>query len=81
VVIHVDDLLLLGNKEIIQKVKSQLSSQFDRKDLGAANFILGMKIKKDHLNKKLWLNQRITLRRYCRGLECKNVNLLVLLLL
>jgi hypothetical protein len=28
------------------------------KDLGVANFILGMEIKRDHANKKLWLNQR-----------------------
>jgi hypothetical protein len=28
------------------------------KDLGVANFILGMEIKRDHANRKLWLNQR-----------------------
>jgi hypothetical protein len=28
------------------------------KDLGAANFILGMEMKRDRANKKLWLNQR-----------------------
>jgi hypothetical protein len=28
------------------------------KDLGVANFILGMEIKRDRANKKLWLNQR-----------------------
>ena len=28
------------------------------KDLGAAKFILGMEIKRDHANMKLWLNQR-----------------------
>jgi hypothetical protein len=28
------------------------------KDLGAANFILGMEIKRDCANRKLWLNQR-----------------------
>ena len=39
-------------------MKSQLSSKFDRKDLGAANFILGMEIRRDHANRKIWLNQR-----------------------
>eukprot|EP00253_Pinus_taeda_P014963 PITA_14963 len=45
-VLYVDDMLLVGNdKEIIQDLKTQLSSKFDMKDLGAANYILGMKLK------------------------------------
>jgi hypothetical protein len=58
-VLYVDDILLIGNnKEIIHDVKTQLSSKFDMKDLGAANFILGMEIKRDQANRKLWLNKR-----------------------
>jgi hypothetical protein len=58
-VLYVDDMLLIGNKkEIIQDVKTQLSSKFDMKDLGASNFILGMEIKRDRKRRKLWLNQR-----------------------
>jgi hypothetical protein len=35
-VLYLHDMLLIGNnKEIIQDVKTQLSSKFDRKDLGA----------------------------------------------
>eukprot|EP00253_Pinus_taeda_P002930 PITA_02930 len=52
-------MLLVGNeKEIIQDLKTQLSSKFDKKDLGAANYILGMEIKRDRAKRKLWLNQR-----------------------
>ena len=41
-------MLLIGNnKEIIEDVKTQLSSKFDMKDLVASNFILGMEIKRD----------------------------------
>jgi phosphoribosyl-AMP cyclohydrolase len=59
VVLYVDDMLLVGNNmDVIKEVKSQLSSKFDMKDLGAANFIMGMEIKRDHANRKLWLNQR-----------------------
>jgi hypothetical protein len=59
VVLYVDDMLLVGNNmDVIKEVKSQLSSKFDMKDLGAANFIMGMEIKRDHENRKLWLNQR-----------------------
>eukprot|EP00253_Pinus_taeda_P030075 PITA_30075 len=52
-------MLLVGNdKEIIQDLKTQLSFKFDMKDLGAANYILGMEIKRDQAKRKLWLNQR-----------------------
>jgi hypothetical protein len=48
VVLYVDDMSLIGNnKEIIKEVKTQLSSKFDMKYLGAANFILGTEIKRD----------------------------------
>eukprot|EP00253_Pinus_taeda_P022152 PITA_22152 len=62
-------MLLVGNdKEIIQDLKTQLSSKFDIKDLGAANYILGMEIKRDRAKRKLWLNQRkyveTTLQRF-----------------
>jgi hypothetical protein len=59
VVLYVDDMLLVGNNmDVIKEVKSQLSSKFDMKDLDDANFILGMEIKRDRANRKLWLNQR-----------------------
>eukprot|EP00253_Pinus_taeda_P005006 PITA_05006 len=45
-----------GKKEL--DLKTQLSSKFDMKDLGAANYILGMEIKRDRAKRKLWLNQR-----------------------
>eukprot|EP00253_Pinus_taeda_P034792 PITA_34792 len=52
-------MLLVGNdKEIVQDLKTQFSSKFDMKDLGAANYILGMEIKRDRAKRKLWLNQR-----------------------
>ena len=41
--LSVNGMLLIGNnKDVIKEVKSQMSSKFDMKDLGAANFILGM---------------------------------------
>src|ERR1700755_652882 len=58
-VLYVDDMLLVGNdKEIIQDLKTQLSSKFDMKDLGVVNYILGMEIKRDQTKRKLRLNQR-----------------------
>ena len=59
VVLYVDDMLLVGNNmDFINEVKMQLSSKFDMKDLGAANLILGMEIKINHVHRKLWLHQR-----------------------
>jgi hypothetical protein len=53
-ILYVDDMLLIRNdKEIIQVVKTQLSFKLDMKDIGTANFILGMKIKRDHEYRKL----------------------------
>jgi hypothetical protein len=53
-VLYVDDMLLVGNNiDVIKEVKSQLSSKFDMKDIGVANFILGMEIKRDRANRKL----------------------------
>ena len=56
---YVDDVLLVGNdKEIVHNLKTRLSSKFDMKDIGAANYILGMEIKRNREKRKLWLNQR-----------------------
>ena len=57
-VLYVDDILLIGNDVgVMSSVKVWLSSQFDMKDLGEANFILGIKLWQDHKNKMLGLSQ------------------------
>ena len=62
-VLYVDDMLLIGNnKEIIQDVKTQLSSKFYMKDLGASNFILGMEIKRDRKKKETPFKSKKTCR-------------------
>ena len=57
-VLYVDDILLIGNDVgVMPSVKVWLSSQFDIKDLGEANFILGIKLWRDRKNKMLGLSQ------------------------
>ena len=57
-VLYVDDILLIGNDVgVMSSVKVWLSSQFDMKDLGDANFILGIKLWRDRKNKMLCLSQ------------------------
>ena len=54
--LYVDDMLVGNNMDVIKEMKSQLSSKFYMKYLNDANFILGMEIKRDRANMKLWLN-------------------------
>jgi len=42
---------------LINKLKSQLSREFEMKDLGAAKKILGMEIQRDRKAGKLYLSQ------------------------
>jgi hypothetical protein len=51
-------LLVKNNMDVIKKVNMQLSSKFNMRDLGAANFIMGIEIKRDRAVIKLWLNRR-----------------------
>jgi hypothetical protein len=52
--LYVDDMLLIrNNMNAIKEVKKHLSSKFDMKYLGAANFILGMDIMRDRKAKNL----------------------------
>ena len=54
--LYVDDILLIGNDAgVMSLVKVWLSSQFDMKDLGESNFILGIKLWRDRKNKMLGL--------------------------
>jgi hypothetical protein len=58
VALYVDDMLLIGNNmDAINEVNKKLSSNFDIKDLDAANFNLGMESKRDQSARNIWLNQ------------------------
>jgi len=58
-ILYVDDILLIGNDvAVLSTIKVWLSSQFDIKDLGEANYVLGIKITRDRRNMILSLSQR-----------------------
>lgn len=63
--LYVDDILIAGqDAKLICKLKKELSSVFDMKDLRGAKQILGMRIIRDLLNfKKLWLSQQKYIER------------------
>ncbi|GJX87625.1 retrovirus-related pol polyprotein from transposon TNT 1-94 [Tanacetum coccineum] len=57
--LYVDDMLVAGpNKDRINKLKAQLAREFEMKDLGPANKILGMQIHRDRVSRKIWLSQK-----------------------
>jgi len=46
--LYIDDMLIASKgKSLISKLKSQLSREFEIKDLGAIKKIVGMKIQRD----------------------------------
>ena len=56
-VLYADNILLIGNDVgVMSSVKVWLSSLFDMKNLGEANFILGIKLWRDRKNKMLGLS-------------------------
>ena len=66
--LYVDDILLAGNDmEMIIATKWWLSSNFEMKDMGEADFILGVKILKDCSKKLLGLSQQTYIKKV---LEC-----------
>jgi hypothetical protein len=76
--LYVDDMLIAA-KDMgeVQKVKDQLSSEFDMKDLGAAKKILGMEIIRDRKARKLYLSQRGYVQKVLRRFnmsEAKSVS-------
>lgn len=46
------------NMHKINHLKALLTREFELKDLGGANYILGMSIHRDKENMKIWLSQK-----------------------
>ncbi|KAH9670456.1 hypothetical protein KPL70_016992 [Citrus sinensis] len=76
--LYVDDMLVAGpNKDRIQELKAQLAREFEMKDLGPANKILGMQIHRDRNNMKIWLSQKNYLKKILRCFnmqDCKSIS-------
>ena len=57
-ILYVDDILLIRNDFEMSKVKIQLATQFQMKDLGEAQYVIGIKIIRDRKNKIIALSQK-----------------------
>lgn len=61
--LYVDDILLAGNDmEFLMTIKKWLSSHFEMKDMGEADYVLGVKIYRDRSRKLLALSQESYIR-------------------
>ena len=57
-VLYVDDILLIENDvRLLSSFKIWLSTQFQMKDLGKAQYILGVKVIRDRKNRKIAFSQ------------------------
>lgn len=62
--LYVDDILVVcPNKDQVQELKAQLVREFDMKDMGPTNKILGMQIDRDKRDRKFWLSQMNVLNK------------------
>ena len=73
-------LVVCPNKDRIKELKAQLAREFDMKDLGPANKILGMQIHRDRNNRKIWFSQKNYLKKVLRRFnmqDCKPISTLL----
>ena len=71
-VLYVDDILLIGNDiEVLSSVKGWLQKQ-DMKDLGEANYILGIRLLRDRKNKVLALSQDLYIDKILARFRMEN---------
>ncbi|GAQ79929.1 hypothetical protein KFL_000420010 [Klebsormidium nitens] len=61
-VVWVDDSLVIGTPAAVEETKEALSAVFDIRDLGDANFFLGMEIERDRVIKTLKLTQKRSIK-------------------
>ena len=70
-VLYVDDMLIAAeNKSDVQKLKGLLKAEFEMKDLGAAQKILGMEICRDRSKGKLFLSQKGYIQKILSRFAC-----------
>ncbi|KAL0461128.1 UNVERIFIED_CONTAM: Retrovirus-related Pol polyprotein from transposon TNT 1-94 [Sesamum latifolium] len=73
--LYVDDILLAGNNmEMIVATQKWLSSTFEMKDMGEAEYILGVKIHRDRSKKFLSLSQETYIKRIIERFCMHNAN-------
>ncbi|GKV05988.1 hypothetical protein SLEP1_g17933 [Rubroshorea leprosula] len=71
--LYVDEMIIVGNNHTyVSTLKAQLAGEFDMKELGTVNQILGMKVFRDRKDTKIWLNQKNYIERVLRRFNIQN---------
>ena len=72
-VIYVNDILLIGNDvDVLTSVKFWLAKQFDMKDLGKANYVLGIQLFRDRKNKMIAISQNSYIDKVLKKFSIQN---------
>ena len=75
--LYVDDIFLAGNDmETIIATKGWLSSNFEMKDMGEVDYILGVKILRDRSKKLLGLPQQTYIKKVLEHFQMHNCKLI-----
>ena len=62
--LYVDDMLIAAKSQVeIDRLKAQLSKEFEMKDLGEAKKLLGMESNRDKERGKIWLSHKQYLQK------------------
>nr|GEX49786.1 retrovirus-related Pol polyprotein from transposon TNT 1-94 [Tanacetum cinerariifolium] len=76
--LYVDDMLVAcPNKDRINKLKAHLTREFEMKDLGPANKILGMQIYRDRVSMKIWLSQKSYVKKILQRFNMQDLGSLM----
>jgi hypothetical protein len=71
--LYVDDMLLASNDiRYLTQIKDWLSSQFEMKDLGEAEFVLGVRIIRDRAKRQLALSQQSYIEKILKHFQMEN---------
>lgn len=81
ITLYIDDMLFINNsKDVICDLKSELLTQFYMKVLGVKKYILGMDIKRDIVDIRIWLRLskylNYMLQCFCM-VNCRTLSVLI----
>ena len=73
VALYVNDMLILANDmRAIQEIKDSLSSEYNMKDLGEVQSVLGLRVQRDRAKRTLWIDQSHYIEETLRAFQFEN---------